>query len=43
MLHLLIRGVSNESKYADGAYVGLAAPGDAGSWQLESKVNMIIN
>jgi len=24
--------------YADNAYVGLALPGEAGSWQIESKV-----
>jgi hypothetical protein len=32
------RYVSNATISAEGAYVGLAAPGEAGSWQLESKV-----
>ncbi|KAJ4851073.1 hypothetical protein Tsubulata_009590 [Turnera subulata] len=33
---LLVRD-SNNKKPAEGAYVGLAAPGEAGSWQLEAK------
>ncbi|KAG8654877.1 rhamnogalacturonate lyase isoform X2 [Manihot esculenta] len=31
------RYVSDGNISADGAYVGLASPGDAGSWQLEAK------
>ncbi|KAK8600954.1 hypothetical protein V6N13_059306 [Hibiscus sabdariffa] len=33
----LFRYVSNEYISANGAYVGLAPPGDVGSWQTESK------
>ncbi|XP_061967377.1 uncharacterized protein LOC133691065 isoform X3 [Populus nigra] len=36
-LLVLERYVSNATISAEGAYVGLAAPGEAGSWQLESK------
>lgn len=35
---LLYRYVSKEQIPADGAFVGLAAPGDVGSWQREAKV-----
>ncbi|MBA0595638.1 hypothetical protein Gorai_012501, partial [Gossypium raimondii] len=31
------RYISNDCVIASGAYVGLAPPGDAGSWQMESK------
>ncbi|GMI82767.1 hypothetical protein like AT1G09910 [Hibiscus trionum] len=31
------RYISNENMIASGAYVGLAPPGNAGSWQMESK------
>lgn len=38
-LHLLLpRYVSNDYIPANGAYVGLAPPGDVGSWQRECKV-----
>lgn len=30
--------VSQRQVFADSAYVGLAAPGPAGSWQYEAKV-----
>lgn len=35
---VISRFCSNVNVPASGAYVGLAAPGDDGSWQLESKV-----
>ncbi|KAJ9187004.1 hypothetical protein P3X46_002504 [Hevea brasiliensis] len=36
-LLVIDRHLSDENIPADGAYVGLAPPGDVGSWQLESK------
>jgi rhamnogalacturonan endolyase len=35
MLH---RNISDDYILASGAYVGLAPPGDVGSWQTECKV-----
>ncbi|KAJ1382159.1 Rhamnogalacturonate lyase [Sesbania bispinosa] len=35
--HLQVQERGESSKYAKNAYVGLALPGDAGSWQKESK------
>ncbi len=32
------RYISERLMYASSAYVGLAAPGDVGSWQTEAKV-----
>jgi hypothetical protein len=34
-----IRYIDDQDLYASGAYVGLALPGEAGSWQRECKVN----
>lgn len=34
------RYINERLIYASYAYVGLAAPGDVGSWQMESKVEM---
>jgi len=33
------RYIDDQDLYASGAYVGLALPGEAGSWQRECKVN----
>jgi len=33
------RYIDDGDLYASGAYVGLALPGEAGSWQRECKVN----
>lgn len=37
------RYIYNKLIWGGSAYVGLAAPGDAGSWQKESKVNTIFS
>jgi len=37
-VNTLFRYVSDDYLPASGAYVGLALPGEAGSWQTESKV-----
>lgn len=34
----MLRYLSDKSMPASGAYVGLALPGELGSWQTESKV-----
>lgn len=34
------RYMNERLMYANSAYVGLATPGDVGSWQMESKVEM---
>ncbi|XP_065872226.1 probable rhamnogalacturonate lyase B isoform X2 [Euphorbia lathyris] len=36
-LLVLDRHISNDKIFAKGAHIGLAAPGDVGSWQTESK------
>lgn len=36
------RNVCDENIPANGAYVGLAPPGDVGSWQSEVKVILIL-
>jgi len=40
---LVPRFVSTEAFPADSAYIGLAAPGEKGSWQSESKVTWVVH
>ncbi|CAI0405313.1 unnamed protein product [Linum tenue] len=37
LLHLVIRYINERLMYAGSAYVGLAIPGDVGSWQRDAK------
>lgn len=40
---LRCRYVSDNYISAEGAYIGLAPPGDVGSWQRECKVILLMN